>query len=184
MQEIQLTATSYIVLGLLDQAGEATPYELKRMVDASVGHFWSLPRSQLYAEPARLARAGYLIESQEQDGRRRKRYALTEPGRAALGRWTGAPTQELTELRDLAFLKLYFGANATAMATAQLAALRSLLGSYEAMRAVDTGEEPRGPWQTLEAGIDHVKASIRAWERIASEARATNAIAPIRGQRQ
>ena len=60
MQEIQLTPTSYIVLGLLDQASEATPYELKQMVDVSVGHFWSLPRSQLYAEPVRLARAGYL----------------------------------------------------------------------------------------------------------------------------
>src|SRR5205814_954469 len=95
---IQLTPTSYIVLGLLGEADEATPYELKRMVDATVGHFWSLPRSQLYAEPSRLARSGYLTENQEETGRRRKRYALTERGREALTQWTDTPTHRLTEL--------------------------------------------------------------------------------------
>jgi PadR family transcriptional regulator AphA len=179
MQDIQLTPTSYIVLGLLAQSGEATPYQLKQMVDVSVGHFWSLPRSQLYAEPARLARAGYLTEGQEQDGRRRKRYALTERGREALERWTDAPTQEFTELRDLAFLKLFFGADPAAMADAQLAALRPLLELYEAMRAMDTWDGLSGPRQALEAGIDHVETAIRAWERIAREAGATTGVATV-----
>lgn len=194
MQEIQLTPTSFIVLGLLGEAGEATPYELKQMVDATVGNFWSLPRSQLYAEPARLARGGYLTENQEQVGRRRKRYAITTRGREALGHWTDAPTQQLTELRDLAFLKLYFGADGARLAEAQLGALRPLLATYETMladadaetdprepgpsgtsRTGEPGEpsQPRGPRQTLEAGIDHVEASIRAWERITGEAQAT-----------
>jgi PadR family transcriptional regulator AphA len=170
VQDIQLTPTSYIVLGLLSQAGEATPYELKQMVNFSVGHFWSVPRSQLYAEPARLARAGYLTEGQEPDGRRRKRYALTEHGQEALQRWTGAPTHELTELRDLAFLKLFFGADPATMAAAQLGALRSLLQFYETVHANEIEDGPSGPRQTLEAGIDYVKTSIRAWERIAREA--------------
>jgi len=170
MQEIQLTPTSYIVLGLLAQAVEATPYELKRMVDGSVGHFWSLPRSQLYAEPARLAHAGYLTEDQEPNGRRRKRYALTERGREALERWRDTPTDHHTELRDLAFLKLFFGADPTAMADAQLTALQPLLEVYEAMLAAATKDTPDGPRQTLEAGVDHVKASILIWERIAREA--------------
>jgi PadR family transcriptional regulator AphA len=169
MQEIQLTSTSYIVLGLLDLAGEATPYQLKRLVDMSVGHFWSLPRSQLYAEPARLARAGYLTEGQEEDGRRRKRYQLTERGQEALQSWTGTPTQQFTELRDLALLKLFFGADPAAMAEAQLAVFRRRLELYEAMRAADTGEGPSGPRQALEAGVDYVKTSIRIWERIARE---------------
>jgi DNA-binding PadR family transcriptional regulator len=168
-QEIQLTPTSYIVLGLLEEAGQATPYELKQMVDAGVGHFWSVPRSQLYAEPARLARAGYVTESQEQDGRRRKRYALTEHGREALGRWTGTASGQLTELRDLALLKLYFGADPAAIADVQLAALRPLLSGYKTMLARAGEQTPSGPRQTLEAGIDHVKTSIRAWERIARE---------------
>jgi PadR family transcriptional regulator, regulatory protein AphA len=177
MQDIQLTPTSYIVLGLLDLAGEATPYRLNQMVDVSVGHFWSLPRSQLYAEPARLARAGYLSEDQEQDGRRRKRYALTERGRDALERWTGVPAHEFTELRDLAFLKLFFGADPAPMAEAQLTVLRPRLELYEAMHAaMENGGGQSGPRQTLEAGIDHVKTSIRIWERIAREAREAIAV--------
>jgi PadR family transcriptional regulator, regulatory protein AphA len=171
VSDIQLTPTSYIVLGLLSQAGEATPYQLKQMVDYSVGHFWSVPRSQVYAEPARLARAGYLTEGQEADGRRRKQYALTRQGREALERWTSAPTREHTELRDLAFLKLFFGADPVAMAEAQLGALRSLLQFYETVHANEVPDEPSGPRQTLEAGIDYVRTGIRVWERIAREAR-------------
>jgi PadR family transcriptional regulator, regulatory protein AphA len=184
VQDIQLTPTSYIVLGLLSQAGEATPYQLKQIVDVSVGHFWSVPRSQLYAEPARLARAGYLTEGQEADGRRRKQYALTDRGREALHRWTDAPTHEFTELRDLAFLKLFFGADPQAMAEAQLAALRPLLQFYETVHAAapGDGDGPSGPRQALEAGIDHVKTSIRAWERIAREARETTGAAAGRAR--
>ena len=174
MQDIQLTPTSHIVLGLLDQAGEATPYELTRMVEGSVGHFWSLPRSQLYAEPARLALAGYLSERQEPDGRRRKRYSLTEHGRQALERWRSTPTVEYTELRDLAFLKLFFGADPTAMAQAQLSVLCPLLERYQRLHATLGDGEPSGPRQTLEAGIDHVLASIEIWQRIVREAQGKN----------
>jgi PadR family transcriptional regulator AphA len=168
MQDIQLTPTSYIVLGLLGQAGEATPYALKQMAERSVGHFWATPRSQLYAEPARLARAGYLTESQEPGGRRRKVYALTERGSDALRSWVAAPTHRLTTLRDLAFLKLYFGADPAVLADAQRAALTTLLTTFEAMRDA-SADAPRGARQTLDAGIDHVEASIRAWDRIAHE---------------
>ncbi|CAA9496763.1 MAG: hypothetical protein AVDCRST_MAG17-1035, partial [uncultured Solirubrobacterales bacterium] len=60
-----LTATSYIVLGLLERAGEATPYELKQAIARSVGNFWSVPHSQLYSEPERLSKAGLLAERRE-----------------------------------------------------------------------------------------------------------------------
>lgn len=176
MQEIELTPTSHIVLGLLAQAGEATPYRLKQMVDGSVGHFWSLHRSQLHAEPARLTKAGYLTERREPDGRRRKRYALTGRGREALAEWVTTPTDQFTELRDLALLKLFFGADPSALADAQLAVLRPLLEAYETSLAVAMSDGQaasvggRGPRQTLQAGIDHVRTAITTWERIATEA--------------
>ena len=56
---IQLTQTSYVVLGLVARAGEATPYDLKQIVAATIGGFFSIPHSQLYAEPERLAGAGF-----------------------------------------------------------------------------------------------------------------------------
>ena len=76
-----LTPTSFIVMGLISQAGEATPYALKQMAAATIGNFFSIPHSQLYAEPERLAGAGYLKVRQEEGGRRRKHYALTARGR-------------------------------------------------------------------------------------------------------
>ena len=72
MQELRLTPISYIVLGLLSWAGDATPYRLKQLVAASVGNFWTLQHAQLYTEPERLAKAGYLTEQRERGGRRRK----------------------------------------------------------------------------------------------------------------
>src|SRR5687767_6488794 len=94
---INLTSTSYIVLGLVSLAGKATPYDLKQMVAASVGNFFGIPHSQLYSEPERLAAAGYLDEKRETGGRRRKLYSLTATGRQALADWIKAPTDELYE---------------------------------------------------------------------------------------
>ena len=82
--EPRLTPPSFIVLGLLAAAGEATPYDLKNMVAGSVGHFWSVQHAQIYAETARLADAGLLSERREELGRRRRFYSLTETGARAL----------------------------------------------------------------------------------------------------
>ncbi|HTB50992.1 MAG TPA: PadR family transcriptional regulator [Solirubrobacteraceae bacterium] len=162
--EIQLTPTSYIVLGLLSMfVGEATPYDLKGMASASVGQFWTLPHSQLYAEPARLARAGYLTENQEQSGRRRKLYSLTELGRDALENWLGVLTPEPYVLRDPALLKLFFGAEAHTLAEGQLETHRLKLAEYEALAQHDAGTGPRGPWQALELGIRHERETVRFW---------------------
>ena len=41
-RDIRLTPTSYIVLGLINAAGRATPYDLKQMHAAGIGGFWTL----------------------------------------------------------------------------------------------------------------------------------------------
>ena len=63
---LSLTPTSYIVLGLIEMQGEGTPYDLKTWVAQSVGNFWSVPHSAIYAETVRLTGAGLLIERREQ----------------------------------------------------------------------------------------------------------------------
>ena len=80
MSSIRLTPTSYIVLGLIERGGESTPYQLKRLVAAGLGNFWSLQHAQLYSEPERLAKAGLLDEDVETTGRRRKTYRITAAG--------------------------------------------------------------------------------------------------------
>jgi PadR family transcriptional regulator AphA len=166
LQEIRLTPTSYIVLGFLEIAGESTPYELKKAVAVSVGNFWSLQHAQLYTEPERLAKAGYLTENRERGGRRRKRYALTDRGRQALEAWRREPTAELSELRDPGLLKLFFGADPAELAAVQLEAHRRKLREYEELRAADPGTGPRGPWLTLDAGIAHERVWIRFWSGV------------------
>jgi PadR family transcriptional regulator, regulatory protein AphA len=161
--EIELTPTSHIVLGLLSMFGEATPYDLKRMVSVSVGQFWTLPHSQLYAEPARLARAGYVTEQREQTGRRRKLYQLTDRGREAFEHWLSVLTPEPYVLRDLALLKLFFGANAGDLAEVQLETHRQQLAEHLALAELDTGAGQRGPWLALDLGIRHERETVRFW---------------------
>src|SRR3954452_16914252 len=97
---VQLTATSYIVLALVAEAGEVTPYGLKSMIGEGLDELWPLQHAQVYAQPERLAQAGCLVERREEDGRRRRRYEITESGRAALSEWLATSTSRLTELRD------------------------------------------------------------------------------------
>ena len=133
-----LTTTSYLVLGLVGHLGEPTSYDLKKAVADTIGGFWSVPHSQLYAEPIRLTALGMLSEEQEPTGRRRRTYRLTDQGRAELDEWLAMPTDEGTELRDLALLKLYFGGQAGEGAVQRVAERaatvhRRRLAAYEAL---------------------------------------------------
>ena len=166
---IQLTQTSYVVLGMVNFAGKATPYDLKQMVSAAVGPFFSIPHSQVYAEPARLAKAGYLTESREPKGRRRKHYSLTAKGRKALKDWLEEPTSELYELRDPGLLKLAFGSDPKALAKAQLAAHEQRLTEFRALaRMLELAGAPESQRLVAESGIGHEREYIRFWKRLAA----------------
>ena len=162
---MRLSQISYVVLGLVDQLGAATPYDLKRAAAAGVGHFWSLPHTQLYSEPARLAEAGYLDEERERTGRRRRLYTLTARGRRALREWRTTPTDELYEIRDAGLLRLFFGADPARMAASQLDAHRENLRYLEGLRSPDL---PEGVCLALEAGIGHAREYVRFWTRVAT----------------
>jgi DNA-binding PadR family transcriptional regulator len=167
VQEIRLTPTSYIVLGLLELAGESTPYALKQVAARSVGYFWTLQHAQLYTEPERLARGGYVTEKREETGRRRKLYSLTDKGRRALDDWRTEPTSELAELREPALLRLFFGADPERLAAVQIPANRARLAEYEAIRDSMPDDVPPGPRQALEMGIRFERAALAFWEELA-----------------
>jgi PadR family transcriptional regulator AphA len=168
--ELRLTPTSYVILGLLELlGGEATPYELKRAAASSVGNLWSLHHAQLYGEPERLAGAGLLSERREPGGRRRRRYSLTAAGREALRAWRAEPTEAFTELRDLGLLQLFFGADPARLATVQLAVHERKLAEYEEIRRTGGDRSDSGPSLALEAGIGHEREWVSFWRRLASE---------------
>ena len=177
-----LTPTSYLVLGLLAREGPSTPYELKRHVAATIGHFWSFPHALLYKEPARLVGLGLLTEEREQVGRRRRLFTITTAGREALRTWLSRPARHPTELRDLALLQLSFAdlesASATlAIAEEQLAWHQRQLAGYEAdQRIADRLDNGDGVsrtvrhWRdvTLRMGLLYERAAVEFWGEVAS----------------
>lgn len=166
--EHRLSPTSYIVLALIDGAGEATPYDLKQAVATNLGNFWSVPHAQIYAEPERLAGDGYLSERREQGGRRRRHYKLTAKGKRALRDWLAEPTEEMAELRDPGILKLFFGGNPERLAQAQLSTHRQRLIELEKLskQMESYADVPRGLLLTVRAGIGHESEWVRFWAAV------------------
>lgn len=165
--DIRLTPTSFIVLGLIDWLGPSTPYRLKKMLERSIADFHPVPHTTFYAEPARLAAAGYLDESREAAGRRRKEYSLTEQGREALRDWLADPNAEPTEVRAPAMLKVFFGADPEPLANAALARHTALLEGFESVRArVDPKQARSGQIRALDTGIEYHSFWVRAWNRL------------------
>ena len=166
MQEPRLNPISYIVLGFLNWDEELTPYRLKQVVAESVGNFWTLQHAQLYSEPERLAKAGYLTERRERGGRRRKLYSITAKGRRAMEEWRGQPTDLIPELRSPALLKLFFGADPAELAPPQIESCRRKLAEYEQIRDTMPDDVPQGPRLALDAGIANARQQIAWWEGV------------------
>lgn len=171
MQDLKLTPTSYIVLGLLDAAApaEATPYDLKRMMALSVDNFWSTPHAQVYREPERLATGGFVTERREETGRRRRFYAITDRGRAALEEWRGREPEELPEMRIPGVLKLFFGADPVVVAEYQIPILEAKLAEFRTLRAEVLAVIPPGQLRALDLGIAMYEALLATWRETASE---------------
>lgn len=106
---IKLTGNSYAVMALLEQFGESTSYDIKQAIEISIQNFWPVPHTTAYEEPARLAAAGYLTVRQEEGGRRRRFYSLTEKGHEALAAWAADPEVAPPQLREEAILKVFAG---------------------------------------------------------------------------
>jgi DNA-binding PadR family transcriptional regulator len=169
---IRLTGTSYAVLALFDQCGgEATSYDLKQALDASIQNFWPVPHTTAYEEPARLARAGYLTARQEEGGRRKRVYALTEAGREALRGWAADTTFSPPQLKEEAVLKIFAGADpdplwesALVWHQGKLEELRGYLADIEGLDGVE------GPVQVLVVGIGYHEKMLELLESLASNA--------------
>jgi PadR family transcriptional regulator, regulatory protein AphA len=171
--EIRLTETSYVVLGMLDWLGPSTPYRLKRVLAESVQDFFPVPHTSFYAEPARLTAAGYLDERVERGGRRRRTFELTERGREALRAWLEEPETRFGEFRFPGVLKIFFGADPSSFAEAQARHHGELAEGFEAVwRAVQRGEVElsAGRRAVLETGIELHRWWEARWRRLGADA--------------
>jgi DNA-binding PadR family transcriptional regulator len=164
----QLTPTSYVVLGLLSAFGPATSYDLKKRAADTIGNFWIFAHSQLYDEPARLAEQGLVTREQEQGGRRRRVYQVTEAGRSAVRDWLATPTPGRTEVRDPGLLKLFFGAlgsrdEMAALARDQHTSHHERVSEYETLRAEIAGFADRWQLAALDLGIRYEHTVEEYW---------------------
>jgi DNA-binding PadR family transcriptional regulator len=85
-----LSPFSYVVLTLVGRDGATAPELVEMMSRGRI--YWSAARSQWYAEPRKLAEAGYL-NGREEPGVTgpRVRYTLTAKGRRAVADWVRTP---------------------------------------------------------------------------------------------
>ncbi|WP_225800608.1 PadR family transcriptional regulator [Streptomyces sp. NK15101] len=139
MSEVRLTTPSFLVLGIIDKLGEASPYDVKAEAARTVAPFWSMPHAQVYAQCDRLLAAGLLSEVRQPGGRNRRLMSLTEEGTAALRGWLSDPSFVPVEARERGVLKLWFGASPRVHAPIQIDEHRRALDEYEGL-ARDVGE--------------------------------------------
>jgi PadR family transcriptional regulator, regulatory protein AphA len=170
MSRPTLTTSSYVILGLVDLMGSATPYALEGVIRQTVTGFWSITHTQIYSECARLTKDGYLDEEREQTGRRRRFYRLTQIGQEALDAWRAEPPDEPEQTRDPALLKLFFGADQTQIASAQVDVHRRQLEAYEDL-ADKVGEgQYGGRGAVLKYGLAFERMALEFWTQLAEEA--------------
>ena len=155
---IKLTGNSYAVLALLEQFGESTSYDIKQAIELSIQNFWPVPHTTAYEEPARLAAAGYLSVRQEEGGRRRRFYSLTEMGHEALAAWAADPDVAPPQLREEAILKVFAGGDPAPLAESRRAwheAKREELAGL--LREVRKAEDPSlaASERTLMTGVGY-----------------------------
>jgi DNA-binding PadR family transcriptional regulator len=183
MSSLRLGPVSYLVLGITALRGPSTPYDLKRFVQLSIGHFWPFPHTQLYAEPERLAEAGLLEETREEGGRRRRHYTITDAGRERLGEWLEESVTSPTEIRDLGVLKLFFSEltgidEIVALAHEQAAAHRAKLAVYDGiMERFADRPELATRLLSVELGMRLAHAAAGFWDDVQSAASASESTA-------
>jgi len=166
-KSIRLTPNSYALMALLDQCGEATSYEIKGLIERSIANFWPVPHTTAYEEPARLAAAGYLSARQEEGGRRRRVYALTDAGREALAAWANDPTAAPPQLHEEAVLKVFAGAEPGPLLEGRATWHRAKLEELEAMLAeVREAEGLERSERALVAGVGYHRKMLELFESV------------------
>lgn len=158
----ELPTAAYLVLGLLERMGESTPYDLKTFAASSTNLVFLLPHTQIYTQCERLVEEGLLDERREEGGRRRRLLTITDSGREALDAWRADATPVPVEARDLALLKVFFGADPRVIAPEQVRMHEERLAHYRELEAVGS-DLPEGPRVTLDFGLRYEQALVDFW---------------------
>lgn len=103
----------YAVLGLLNYSA-MNGYDLSKMFEDSIDHFWHASMSQIYRELNTLEADGYLSSEvmQQQEKPNKRIYRITPEGKVEFERWLkDFPESPVKNTRDEFSLRLFFGAS-------------------------------------------------------------------------
>ena len=165
---MQPTAVTWAVLGLVAMEPRSG-YDVKRIIDKSVRHFWAASYGQIYPELRRLEEAAWIEgDDAPRGGRSRRVYRITPEGRSALQMWLHGQETRI-ELRDESLLRLFF-ADSLPHDDA-LALLRGRREGYRGMlaylRSLDDGQGKDPPFVDLvyQWGLDYCEWGIEWCDR-------------------
>lgn len=177
-------ATAPSILGLLTW-GPMTGYQLKCAIEDSIGNFWSESFGQIYPELRRLEEAGFVKSESEDEKspRAKKRYQITDGGRAELSRWLSQPPRQRPPRNEL-LLKIFFARHGDLndildhVEDALSAYKRKLAYLQERERSLKAGSEdyPSLPFWliTIRNGISSYAANIAWCEQTIAELQRLN----------
>ncbi len=181
----------FAILGFLNYH-PYTGYDLKKIFDASVQHFWHADQSQIYRTLARLTEQGFVkMEKIPQEDRPdRKVYTITESGQAELLRWlTSSPP--LGEPHSTSLVQVFFAGNlpddqVLAKFESYAGMMRRVLAQYDQIpeQIAPYRDEIGSPreyffWMlTLENGIATMRANLEWAESVIQ--RIKSGLAPAR----
>lgn len=177
--------TDFVLLGLLAIEPLQSGYDLRRMIQGSVGYFWGESYGQIYPALQRLTAEGLILESgakakgqakskKKPGTKERRAYSITAEGRARLKEWLAIPYR-LTPPRDEFLLKLFFGGAVGAPSTErQILEFqennRRVLATLEEIGRLSDERNSQHPdfpyWVlTLEYGVAEMRAQLKWSER-------------------
>jgi len=162
----------YAILGALSRR-PMSGYDVKKLIERSIAHFWNESYGQIYPILNRLAAEGLAERRREKQRGKPDRhvYSLTPKGRQELERWLALPAR-LEPVRSELLLKLFLGgAGPVAASLAQVehveARHRELLDTYAGierqLRKQMAGHPELPYWLvTLRCG-QHRSRAMLAW---------------------
>lgn len=165
----------HAILGFLNYH-PFTGYDLKKMFDTSVRHFWPADQAQIYRTLNTLAERG-LAEMEvipQTDRPNRKEYRITETGRTELFNWLAGPPS-MGEPRSAPLVQVFFAGQLSddeilAKFEGFAAMMRVFLNGYDQVEGqiqayrqeIDSPREYFFWMLTLENGISNMRANL-AW---------------------
>ena len=169
----------YAILGFLNYH-PYTGYDLKKIFDTSVRHFWSADQSQIYRTLSRLTEQG-LAEMEkvpQEDRPDRKVYHITPAGRESLRQWLAGPPP-MGEPHSAPLVQIFFAGQLSdeeilAKFEGFAAMMRAILARYNAVpgQIGPYQEEITSPREhffwllTLDNGLRSMRANLEWAESV------------------